>query len=622
MVYQKYIELSLNGVTNRQVYEFGVARALFAKSNKVDCFRSMFSYDSSVLDHIKREGSIRGYDGAVFCDEIVIDFDGSSAGNGVDILEKPREEVLMLLLKLESLGIKNEFVEVYFSGRRGFHVSLSPRWFGITEAGYDVPSKVKHVVSRLTNNLTTVDLQIYHKAALIRVKGSLHSETGLYKTQIFPDELERLQCDQILKLGKSLRCFSVPTDSTLDGMLSFLLEDYKSPVATSQEVTVQTKVPNMKDAYGNKLCLLDILRGVAEGERDSCAIRLASYYRRLGFSLDQTVSYLGAWNKFNRPPLSEDELVATIKSAFNNPVYSYGCKDPILVAHCQASCFLYRKRNIDSTRIWNIYDMHEHYLAMMQDPDRRVRIDFDIMPNISRGVRGLRRGELLYIAARAGVGKSRIAQHICQVEAKRDCGSVVLFSLEMPIELVFERAMSLETGLDIRVIEQMYMEGNVSEFAKAVNSLGNLFVVEQTSLSLLQVCDVLDRIDNVHLVTIDYLGLLNEGGRSDYERVSAAAYGGKELAKNYRLPVIMLAQLSREAGDGTTPVSLTHLRDSGKIEESADTIIGLWKDTLDSNVIRASILKARKGELGATDLLAFDGHSIRVSIADTRKEII
>src|SRR4030095_13014082 len=113
-------------------------------------------------------------------------------------------------------------------------------------------------------------------------------------------------------------------------------------------------------------------------------------------------------------------------------------------------------------------------------------------------------------------------------------------------------------------------------------------------------------------VYVDYLGLLNAQGKDPYERTSVVGKGLKELAKDERVAVIVAMQLSRRGGDGTTPVTLEMMRDSGVIEESMDFLLGLWRPAEGGKQMMVRVLKNRKGQSGRTVKLSFKEPSMQV----------
>jgi len=120
----------------------------------------------------------------------------------------------------------------------------------------------------------------------------------------------------------------------------------------------------------------------------------------------------------------------------------------------------------------------------------------------------------------------------------------------------------------------------------------------------------------VKLVMIDYLGMLGASGKDVYERASTIGKQLKETAKRMDVAIVVAMQLSRAGGDGSTPVTLDMLRDSGVIEEAMDFVIGCWRPgrSTDINpaeqlalqdVMRCQLLKNRKGPDGRVIDLVF-----------------
>src|SRR5207237_1880706 len=108
-----------------------------------------------------------------------------------------------------------------------------------------------------------------------------------------------------------------------------------------------------------------------------------------------------------------------------------------------------------------------------------------------------------------------------------------------------------------------------------------------------------------------------------YDRASQVGVGLKEIAKSAGVALVVATQLSREGGDGSEPVSLTMLRDSGVLEESADFVLGAWQpgrkrdlsppEALNlKDVMRVALLKNRKGQRGNPIDLRFRTDSRRL----------
>ena len=132
------------------------------------------------------------------------------------------------------------------------------------------------------------------------------------------------------------------------------------------------------------------------------------------------------------------------------------------------------------------------------------------------------------------------------------------------------------------------------------------------------------RLKPVLQVVSDSLAFLGGGPKnaSLVERISELARGVKQLAKSLGVVVLLLAQTSRHAGDGSEEVSITDARDSGAVEDSADFLIGCWRPELRTGISAEAfmdvegefwlrILKARRG-LQDKFHVRFEGETLRI----------
>lgn len=231
---------------------------------------------------------------------------------------------------------------------------------------------------------------------------------------------------------------------------------------------------------------------------------------------------------------------------------------------------------------------------------------------IDKKIRGVAGGEVLTIIARAGAFKTAMLQNMLRNYIHSSGMGALFYSLEMPVSNLTERFISMIEQWDGSAVEAAFKNYDSNEVGKGVEKrfipdLENLFVVsKKISLSDIQPC--IDLIEDKHgtkigAVGIDYLGLIDGPGASEYEVVSNIARGTKDVAKMINLPVVILSQTNRKAGEGETEVSLDMGRGSGAIEEGADFVLGLWtvedeKDPSRYDLI-CRILKNRKGEKGS-----------------------
>ena len=247
------------------------------------------------------------------------------------------------------------------------------------------------------------------------------------------------------------------------------------------------------------------------------------------------------------------------------------------------------------------------------------------LPGISTGlsavdgkINGLKKSDLVLLAARPGMGKTSMALNIAINAARTSGKTVAVFSLEMSREQLVTRLIASE-GL---VENGRLTTGNLreSDWAKIAEAASNLskMDIRLDDNPLLTVADMnakCRRLDNLGLIIIDYLQLMTSAGGKSYngenrqQAVSDISRMLKIMAKELQVPVLCLSQLSRanEKREDKRPM-LSDLRESGAIEQDADIVMFLYRDDYyneDSekrNVAECIVAKNRHGETGKVEL--------------------
>jgi replicative DNA helicase len=271
-------------------------------------------------------------------------------------------------------------------------------------------------------------------------------------------------------------------------------------------------------------------------------------------------------------------------------------------------------------------ELAEQYVRERTDPDQApARLGFG---SLDTRMRGISPGQVCVVAGRTAVGKTfALCSVLHNFTVRKDAGCLVL-SLEQPGPEWFERQFAIHADVAHETVEEWARQGELGRhLAEFLERMRNVRLVEE-SVRLENLSAVLEQAQSelevpLRLVLIDYLGLLGAAGRDAYDRTSRIAVGLKEAAKRVSVAVVLATQLSREGGDGSEPVSLTMLRDSGVVEEAADFVIGAWQpgrqrdlsppEALNlRDVMRVMLLKNRKGELGDPVDLRFRTDSRRL----------
>ena len=246
------------------------------------------------------------------------------------------------------------------------------------------------------------------------------------------------------------------------------------------------------------------------------------------------------------------------------------------------------------------------------------------IPGLSTGLRdldtrlnGLNKSDLILLAARPAMGKTAFALNLCMNVAKKYNKTVAFFSLEMSREQLAMRLMSMESFVDGKKLATGKLEDEEWTklcMASAALSQTDIRVDDNPSITVAEMNAKCRRLDNLGMVLIDYLQLMTGSGygKNSENRVTVVGEISRALkimAKELNVPVICLSQLSR-AVEGRTdkrPI-LSDLRESGAIEQDADSVLFLYRDeyynenTEDKGVAECIVAKNRHGETGTVKL--------------------
>lgn len=228
---------------------------------------------------------------------------------------------------------------------------------------------------------------------------------------------------------------------------------------------------------------------------------------------------------------------------------------------------------------------------------------------------GVAEGNLMIIAGRPGHGKSSLAiQYACNQAV--DKGRSVLFSsLEMSVVEIYQRIWSWRTSIPHQFIRDARLtteqQRTIADFHATTKNC-KLFIDDPSRRSVSELATLARRVkrnDGLDMLVIDYLQLVEPEDRRvpRHEQVAQMTRRLKSLARELRIPIVCLAQLNRE-GDkgGSREPKLSDLRESGAIEQDADTVILIHRDKVqdghESNKAKLIVAKNRAGRTGMVEV--------------------
>ena len=213
---------------------------------------------------------------------------------------------------------------------------------------------------------------------------------------------------------------------------------------------------------------------------------------------------------------------------------------------------------------------------------------FDSLNKITQGFHA---GDMIIVAARPSVGKTALALNFAYRAANRTDKPVAIFSLEMPAEQLVTRLVGAESSVSLSKITTGNLAGvDRAKVANAIYKIGSLplYIDDSPNGKLMDIIAKSRKLQANHpdlgLIIIDYLGLISSGSSrstdSRQEEVRKASLALKSLARELKVPVIVVSQLSRsveQRGENKRPI-LSDLRDSGSIEQDADVVMLLYRE--------------------------------------------
>lgn len=245
---------------------------------------------------------------------------------------------------------------------------------------------------------------------------------------------------------------------------------------------------------------------------------------------------------------------------------------------------------------------------------------------------GMGKSDLVLVGARPGMGKTSFCLNIASQVALKTKKTVAVFSLEMSCEQLVSRMLSSEALID----SYKMRKGDLSEEdwvklarASGVLSQTDILIDDTAGITVMGMKAKLRRVKNLGLVVIDYLQLMQADRKSDnrVNEVGDISRGLKLMAKELEVPIVTCAQLSRgpENRPDKTPM-LSDLRDSGAIEQDADSVMFLYRDEYynddpeKKNMAKCIIAKNRHGSTGTVELGWFGQYTKFTNLETTHVE--
>ena len=303
--------------------------------------------------------------------------------------------------------------------------------------------------------------------------------------------------------------------------------------------------------------------------------------------------------------------------------YEEGTSVPDLIGDAEKELF-----DVSNKIVKSDYTAMGELLADAFDRIEELRKNKGALRGLKTGFRdldsktaGFQKGDLIIIGARPAMGKTTFAQNLAYNIASINKSGVLFFSMEMAANEIIDRMIS-----DVSGVDNWHMRtGNLTdeEFSRIGDALGEMdeipiYIDDTSSMTIMEIRNKARRAvhdHNIGIIIVDYLQLIQGSDRyagNRVQEVTEISRGLKILARELKIPVVALAQLSRNVTgrDDPRPV-LSDLRESGSIEQDADLVMFLHRVDYyhmneegyePTNITELLVQKHRHGAVGKIEL--------------------
>jgi len=590
-----------------------------------DYYTSVYYYNDNHYEQFKKSGSIRGITD-VYTDTIVFDFDSKSN------LEQTRQDALTAIDRLRKFKVRESDVEVYFSGNKGFtlNIKLDRK---IT------PEQARSIaLEKIAGDLQTTDSSVYDASQILRIPGTKHPKSGLYKVPITVRQLRTLSIDQIKDRASSLDNITEEFSWTVaePSMDFYAIQPKKLEKPKANYEIDLTKKPSQW-----KTCKWSLLQGnFSEGERHNALMVIAATCRGLGYD-KQTAYYMckSALKKqaerTGQDEFPKEELWANIieQSVFtdNWEGGQYSCSKPgWLKDYCetlgQHKC---QDKDEDEPPCIRLEDITVEFNDYAKNFEQNV---------IKTGIKTLDENVTLCTSTLAGLlgqpgaGKTSMAINYLRNTSAADIPSVFL-SLDMGKPIVYAKLVQKITGLSFKKVLDLF-KTDPKEAARIAELLKDEYRnVGFNFKSGVTVPDIRTIVQDheqalgkkVKLLVIDYLECLAGPYADQTANTGFLANQLKDLSNDLGVCTLLLLQTQKHSTpDISDPLlSLKGVKGSSLIEQSCSTILTLWRDGYnpkhvnDDKYISFAVVKNRFGSLWSGD---FSWSGLRGDIRELTEE--
>lgn len=622
----KYVRLCKTTNTKGEVIPFDevdITHKVLTEPNS-DWYTSLFRFDKEAFEYFTEHESINGFKGKATLDELVFDLDCK------EDVDKARKNAITLLTRLKEEGVNvRKSTKVFFSGSKGFHVHVL--------LGKDFTNhEIKNICFGLSKDLGTFDRVVYNTTRLFRVPNTKHNSSGLYKIPLSPTELYQMTVEDIKDLAKAPREYVNDFEPVTD--LTFLDKYNKKPTHTSTPVVVSAddndirgldKVDFKKCPKAMPRCVYALTHGVMQsgaGHRSAVFLRLAAFYMNQGQTKEAAYGALKGIARDNARLYPEHEPF-TAEEIWNTAIQSvYGehstwearpgttgidPENEHFKHYCEAvenktdiPCCLHHRHSKPDT-VQTISSIENSFDSFATNFDKNiVKTGVKLIDDYMK----IAIGTTTLIAGACGSGKTTLCLNIME-NANAMNQHTMFFSLDMNKNLIYLKLAQKLTPYSQDEILNFYKNrdmAKINEIKKAIDAkYSKTYFDFSSTLTIEAMRDKVLATEEkngikIKLAVVDYASRVTGQYSDSYANARYNALKSTEVAGDTDVAWIWLNQVSRNAGNGASPLRSKRVaKDSGDWEESATNVITCWRPFMGvengDDIMRLFLAKNRMG---------------------------
>jgi KaiC/GvpD/RAD55 family RecA-like ATPase len=573
----------------------------YIKNPNRDWYRSLFYYNESHKKILEEKETLAGIRDTIG-NSLYFDFDC------LENLDKARKDTITAASRLVEKGFPEESIGIYFTGKKGFNLEVS-----LTSE--ITPAQFRSAVFSIASDLQTFDRVVNDPNRVVRISGTKHQDSGLYKIPLTQDELFDLSIDEIKQ--KASRRRIIETNPIKANLPEELLVQEEAPIERIvKELTFDISTVDMK----NRPKGIDEARWLIQngffrsGERNNAMLCLAATYKNLNQPEEHARALLRATAITQADRTGEDEFPDNEIDLIINQVYGpnwqggqYTTKDPTnwLAQYAKKMKITLKE---DEGLPKTISGIAPGFITYIRDMEKNT-IKSGI-PSLDRALH-LMVGMGLAIVAPPSVGKTSLALEILEFNSRAGM-TTVFVSLDMTRNRLFQKIVHRVTGMDKDEMFAAFRDGKQDDILKKVKeSFGNVYFMDKSATRVDDIREFIKDVeqmtgDKVKMVMVDYFERLNTDIADANASSLRLSNELQDLTNELNILNIVLYQPNKHSYSGGPDVEITSyaaIKGSSHIIQANRAIISLSrpfftpKTKEDDKYLVVNILKNDLGEL-------------------------